>query len=51
MKYTGLWVGGLCLLCACSSPQKAPIDYVDLFIGTGFHGHTYLVPFLNDSEK
>ena len=41
MKYTGLWVGGLCLLCACSSPQKAPIDYVDPFIGTGFHGHTY----------
>ncbi len=26
---------------ACSSPQKNPIDYVDPFIGTGFHGHTY----------
>jgi len=41
MKYTNLWIGGLCLFCACSSPQKNPIDYVDPFIGTGFHGHTY----------
>ena len=41
MKYTDLLVGGLCLFCACSSPQKNPIDYVDPFIGTGFHGHTY----------
>ena len=33
----------LCLigLSACSLSQKSPVDYVDPFIGTGFHGHTY----------
>ncbi len=34
-------------LCACSE-NKAPADYVNPFIGTGFHGHTYpgaTVPF------
>ena len=25
----------------CGDGVKAPIDYVDPFIGTGFHGHTY----------
>ncbi len=31
------------LLTACGAAKntKAPIDYVDPFIGTGFHGHTY----------
>ena len=29
------------LLVGCSSSPKSPIDYVDPFIGTGFHGHTY----------
>lgn len=30
------------LITSCSSTQpKTPIDYVDPFIGTGFHGHTY----------
>ncbi|WP_108821757.1 GH92 family glycosyl hydrolase [Dysgonomonas sp. Marseille-P4361] len=29
------------ILTSCSSPAKSPIDYVDPFIGTGFHGHTY----------
>lgn len=29
------------LLTGCSSTPKTPIDYVDPFIGTGFHGHTY----------
>lgn len=29
------------LLTSCSSSQKNPVDYVDPFIGTGFHGHTY----------
>ncbi len=28
-------------LAACSSNPKEAIDYVDPFIGTGFHGHTY----------
>lgn len=32
----------LALLSSCSSTQKkVPIDYIDPFIGTGFHGHTY----------
>lgn len=33
---------------ACNFRQLSPIDYVDPFIGTGFHGHTYpgaTVPF------
>jgi predicted alpha-1,2-mannosidase len=25
----------------CSRTDKQPVDYVDPFIGTGFHGHTY----------
>lgn len=29
------------LLTACSPILKSPVDYVDPFIGTGFHGHTY----------
>ncbi|NDV95355.1 alpha-mannosidase [Dysgonomonas sp. 521] len=29
------------LLTCCSDTPKNPIDYVDPFIGTGFHGHTY----------
>lgn len=31
----------LVLLTACTQLPKEPIDYVDPFIGTGFHGHTY----------
>ena len=34
--------------CSCSSGKQSPVDYVDPFIGTGFHGHTYpgaTVPF------
>lgn len=34
--------------CSCSSDKQSPVDYVDPFIGTGFHGHTYpgaTVPF------
>lgn len=33
---------------SCSSGKQSPVDYVDPFIGTGFHGHTYpgaTVPF------
>jgi len=29
------------LLTCCTDTPKNPIDYVDPFIGTGFHGHTY----------
>ncbi|MDR1090789.1 MAG: GH92 family glycosyl hydrolase [Prevotella sp.] len=31
-------------LAGCSSTTKNPVDYVDPFIGTGFHGHTYPGP-------
>ena len=34
--------------CSCTSGEQSPVDYVDPFIGTGFHGHTYpgaTVPF------
>ena len=38
-----------CLVCwSCSSGEQSPVDYVNPFIGTGFHGHTYpgaTVPF------
>ena len=33
---------------SCSSGKQSSVDYVDPFIGTGFHGHTYpgaTVPF------
>ncbi|MDU1891085.1 MAG: GH92 family glycosyl hydrolase [Dysgonomonas sp.] len=29
------------LITACTTAPKTPIEYVDPFIGTGFHGHTY----------
>ena len=29
------------LISSCSSRKQSPIDYIDPFIGTGFHGHTY----------
>ena len=41
MKKINLLPLFLILLSACSMSQKSPIDYVDPFIGTGFHGHTY----------
>lgn len=28
-------------LLACTNKTMSPVDYVDPFIGTGFHGHTY----------
>jgi len=31
----------LLIVIGCTSQKKSPIDYVDPFIGTGFHGHTY----------
>ena len=33
----------LCLIgwSSCTFSPKSPVDYVDPFIGTGFHGHTY----------
>lgn len=38
----------LCCLSACQSPPKSNVEYIDPFIGTGAHGHTYpgaTVPF------
>ena len=34
-------VGAACLFTACEQSPTSPIDYVNPFIGTGFHGHTY----------
>lgn len=31
----------IALVTSCSNVPKNPIDYVDPFVGTGFHGHTY----------
>lgn len=45
-KLICITIGVIC--CSCSSNTKSPVDYVDPFIGTGFHGHTYpgaTVPF------
>ena len=41
-------LAALWLCTACGTEEKAPIDYVNPFVGTGFHGHTYpgaTVPF------
>ena len=48
MKYPLLFASCLSVLTACAPQQKESIDYVDPFVGTGFHGHTYpgaTVPF------
>ena len=31
----------LMMSCACLQPTKSPVDSLNLFIGTGEHGHTY----------
>ena len=41
MKKHLLYILATATLAACSTTPKEPIDYVDPFIGTGFHGHTY----------
>lgn len=41
---TNILVGAalvLALCLACTSERQVNVDYVDPFIGTGFHGHTY----------
>lgn len=40
MKHLYLLLAAL-FATACAQPDKQPVDYVDPFIGTGFHGHTY----------
>lgn len=50
MKKSFVYIAVVCLLGACSTQDtpKSPVEYVDPFIGTGFHGHTYpgaTVPF------
>ena len=41
MKKTSLLALCMIGMTACTLSQKSPIDYVDPFVGTGFHGHTY----------
>ncbi len=41
MKKTIFLFLSVALFASCTSEPKDPIDYVDPFIGTGFHGHTY----------
>ncbi len=38
---SNLTLASLLLLAACTAVDNDPIDYVDPFIGTGYHGHTY----------
>ena len=48
MKYPLLFATCLCALTACAPQNKESVEYVDPFVGTGFHGHTYpgaTVPF------
>ena len=51
MKKTLFFLMGVCLLGACTTnteENKTATEYVNPFIGTGFHGHTYpgaTVPF------
>ena len=36
------YIACVSVLCgACTSVNQSPVDYIDPFIGTGFHGHTY----------
>ena len=48
MKRTTLWIGlGLLLFSSCSNlteTQLQYIDYVNPFVGTGGHGHTFPGP-------
>lgn len=41
MKKLLIFVIVIVVLTGCSDTTRNPIDYVDPFIGTGFHGHTY----------
>ena len=41
MKHINLLAACLIGLSACTMLPRTPVDYVDPFIGTGFHGHTY----------
>lgn len=41
MKKIAISIFSAIILIGCSVSEKSPIDYVDPFIGTGFHGHTY----------
>jgi predicted alpha-1,2-mannosidase len=41
MKKLLLFIAIIFLFSTCSQTDKSPVDYVDPFIGTGFHGHTY----------
>ncbi|WP_373758503.1 hypothetical protein, partial [Bacteroides heparinolyticus] len=37
-----LFSAAVFLICgSCTTGMLSPTDYVDPFIGTGFHGHTY----------
>lgn len=45
-----IYVAFVCMVCGACTADKLqfPVDYIDPFIGTGFHGHTYpgaTVPF------
>ncbi len=41
MKKTFIYLLLTLFLTNCTSTPTEPIDYVDPFVGTGFHGHTY----------
>lgn len=41
MKKYRYIVFSIILFIACKGTTSEPVDYVDPFIGTGFHGHTY----------
>ena len=41
MKKLNLLILIAIITCACNNIKKEPIDYVNTFIGTGGHGHTY----------
>jgi predicted alpha-1,2-mannosidase len=41
MKHSCLLLLATLFVTTCAQPDRQPVDYVDPFIGTGFHGHTY----------
>ncbi|MDR0430583.1 MAG: GH92 family glycosyl hydrolase [Tannerellaceae bacterium] len=41
MKKILIFIFSVFCFTSCSKEYKEPADYVDPFIGTGFHGHTY----------
>ena len=41
MRQLPFFIAILCLISSCNTVDRSPFEYVDVFIGTGGHGHTH----------